>query len=92
MRKHLERVSVAIAFAFVLVLSSVSFAQTNTASIVGSVKDPDGALVPGAKVTITNNATGITRETASNDSGEFTVPNLAPGNYSVRVEASGFRT
>ncbi len=73
-------------------LSIAAIAQSNTASIVGVVKDPSGALVPGATVTATNRATGITRNTKSSDSGEFALTNLAPGSYSLRIEAGGFKT
>ncbi len=74
------------------ILGGVVNAQKNVASIVGSVKDLNGALVPSAKVVVTNNATGFTREAASSDTGEFTVTNLEPGNYKVTVEAAGFKT
>ena len=72
-------------------LNSVSIAQNNVGSIVGSVKDQTGAFVPNAKVTVRNNATGIAGEITSNDGGEFAITNLEPGNYSIRVEADGFK-
>jgi len=75
-----------------VVLSGTVFAQSNKGSIIGTVKDPNDAVVPNAKVTITNNANGETRETTSSDSGEFAAPNLDPGNYRVTVEASGLKT
>ena len=67
-------------------------AQSNQGTIVGTVKDPNDALVKDAKVTITNRATGETREATSNDEGNFTIPNLEPGRYRVAVEAAGFQT
>ncbi|NNE97728.1 MAG: TonB-dependent receptor [Pyrinomonadaceae bacterium] len=76
----------------ILLFSAVAIAQSNKGSIVGTVSDPSGALVPNAKVTVTNKATGGTREVTSNASGEFSVSNLDPGNYSVKVEASGFKS
>ncbi len=79
-------------FVCLLVLSGSVFAQRNVGSIIGTVKDPAGALVPQATVTITNNANGSVRSTRSSDTGEFAVTNLEPGNYSVRVEAAGFKT
>ncbi|MDH3531026.1 MAG: carboxypeptidase-like regulatory domain-containing protein, partial [Acidobacteriota bacterium] len=76
----------------VLALSAAAFAQKNVGSIVGTVSDPSGALLPGAKVTITNNATGQAREVTTGPAGEFAVTNLEPGNYSVQAEESGFKT
>ncbi len=73
-------------------LCSIAIAQSNAGSIIGTVKDPKGAVIPNAKVTVTNNADGQTREVTSSDSGDFAVPNLDPGNYKVTVESSGFKT
>jgi hypothetical protein len=78
-------------FCFVI-FSGTVFAQSNKGSIIGTVKDPNDAVVPNAKVTITNNANGETRETTSNDSGEFAATNLDPGNYKVTIEATGLKT
>ncbi|MEZ5425346.1 MAG: TonB-dependent receptor [Pyrinomonadaceae bacterium] len=75
-----------------LILGGIANAQKNVGSIIGTVKDPNDALVPNAKIVVTNNATNISRETTSDDSGNFTVTNLEPGNYKVTVEASGFKT
>ena len=75
-----------------VIFSGTAFAQSNKGSIIGTVKDPNDAVVPNAKVTITNNANGETRETTSSDSGEFAATNLDPGNYKVTVEASGLKT
>ena len=69
-----------------------AFAQNNKGTIVGTVTDPNGALVNGASITVTNNATGETRSARSNEDGTYTVPNLEPGNYRVSVEATGFQT
>ena len=76
----------------VIALAGISSAQSNKGSIIGSVKDPNGALVPNAKVTVTNNADGGTRVVTSNDSGDFAVTNLEPGNYKITVESSGFKS
>src|SRR5512141_2197350 len=75
-----------------LILSSYAFAQTPTATVVGRVLDASEAAVPGAAVQIRNNATTETRRAQSGATGEFTVPNLAPGLYEVSVEAAGFRS
>jgi outer membrane receptor protein involved in Fe transport len=74
-------------------LFSVSLcAQTDTGRILGSVLDQSQGVVVGAALTIMDTQRGITRNLTSNDSGEYLVPNLLPGIYSVRVSAPGFRT
>ncbi|MFP5275939.1 MAG: carboxypeptidase regulatory-like domain-containing protein [Acidobacteriota bacterium] len=60
-------------------------------SIVGSVTDTSGAVIPGAKVTVTNVATNVTNVTQSDASGNFQVLNLLPGNYKVVVQKQGFQ-
>ena len=67
-------------------------AQNNKGAIVGTVKDPNGALVAKAQVKVTSVKTGEVRNTETNDEGTFTVTNLEPGAYTVSVEASGFQT
>src|ERR1022692_2513393 len=61
-----------------------------TSAIVGQVRDTTNAVVPGAIVTITNHETGLRRSAKTDDSGRFNFPQLKPGIYSVKVEASGF--
>jgi len=58
----------------------------------GRAVDPSGAVVTNATVTVTNPSTGVSRTVKTNESGEFVVPNLPPGNYSLKVEAPGFQT
>ncbi len=71
--------------------ASIVFGQSaSTATIVGQVVDPQGAVVPGATVTATNQATGIGRSVSTTSTGNYTVPGLQPGTYTVRVEAKGF--
>lgn len=82
----------AMMFACLLVLSGIVSAQNNKGSIIGTVKDQNDAVVPKAKVVITNNANGETREIIADDGGDFAVTNIDPGNYKVTVEASGFKT
>ncbi len=67
-------------------------AQVNTADLVGKVSDPTGAVVPGAKIKVTNPATGFARESVTGETGHFAVPQLMAGTYKVTVEASGFTT
>ncbi|HXY50307.1 MAG TPA: carboxypeptidase regulatory-like domain-containing protein [Terriglobales bacterium] len=86
MKSHLK-----ICFLLAMLLAAaVVFAQTS-ASIVGSVMDPTGAIISGAQVTVINSEKGITRTTASNADGEFGVPALPPGKYDLSVNKSGFK-
>ncbi len=74
-----------------LVLAAPSNGQSTFGSILGSLKDPAGAVIVGAKVTVTNDGTGIAKETTSNDLGNYEITHLNPGVYTVSVEATGFR-
>ncbi len=67
-------------------------AQVVTGSIEGTVVDSSGGVLPGATVTVTNPATGVTRTTVSDADGLFRVPLLPVGTYKVAVELSGFAT
>ena len=77
-----------------LVLAAASFAQTtiSTGSIQGTVTDQSGAVVSDAKVTITGKATGRTVTVTTSSSGTYTSGALTPGDYTIRVEAQGFKT
>ncbi|HEX8455784.1 MAG TPA: TonB-dependent receptor [Pyrinomonadaceae bacterium] len=68
------------------------WAQSDRGTITGTVTDPQGGLVAGAKVTATNLNTGEVREATTSDEGSYTLPELAPAPYRVSVEASGFKT
>ena len=67
-------------------------AQINTASLNGVVQDSSGLAIPAALVTVTNQASGVKRDTQSNDQGYYSVPLLQPGLYSVSVAKGGFST
>jgi len=75
----------------ILCFAALAFSQSERGTITGAVRDASGASVPGAAVIITNQDTNVAIHAASNQDGEFTVPNLSPGVYIVRVEKSGFR-
>jgi len=66
--------------------------QTTTGRILGTVRDQSGAALPAATVTVTDVQRGITRTVTTDDSGEYVVPNLTPGIYTVGAEARGFKT
>ena len=77
----------------VAMLAMPSYAQTSTSgTVVGTVTDPTGAVVPNAEVTLRNAGTNETLTRGANETGTFTVPNVPPGVYTVSVTAKGFRT
>jgi outer membrane receptor protein involved in Fe transport len=65
-------------------------AQTINGTIVGTITDPQGAVVPGANVTISNNDTGFNRQVVTDEDGRYRVAGLPIGAYTVRIEKSGF--
>ena len=75
----------------IVFLAALAFGQSERGTITGAVRDASGAVVPTANVTVTNRDTNVAVHATTNDAGEFTVPNLPPGTYIVRVEKSGFR-
>src|SRR5438270_5278820 len=66
--------------------------QGPVGTINGTVTDPGGAVVPGATVVATNNATGQEGKTTSTSAGDYTLPYLPAGTYTIRVTAPGFTT
>lgn len=64
--------------------------QLATATLSGRVIDPAGAVIPGAQVTVTQKTTGFQRTTTTNDEGVYALTNLPPGEYELRIQASGF--
>ena len=75
-----------------LILSLSIHAQVNTSTIAGVVTDQTGSVVNNARVQATTLATGQQREATTNSSGEYVLPQLAPGVYRVTVTAPGFQT
>ena len=69
-----------------------AYSQVLYGSVVGTVEDASGSVVPGATVTVTNKATGQTHEVKSDEGGRYVAGNLQPGLYDVRITANGFRT
>src|SRR3990172_3011877 len=65
--------------------------QVTTGTILGTVMDASGAVVPGATITIRNVETGISRTLTSDAAGRYTAPQLPLGRYEVTAEASGFQ-
>src|SRR5438309_9722553 len=78
-------------FFLLLAFSAASIAQ-GLGSIVGTLTDPSGAVLPGAKITAVEAGTGLNRTAVTDSQGYYVIPSLKPAQYSVSAEASGFRT
>src|SRR5687767_3136140 len=84
---------------FKAALLSVVVAMTMTAAaaaqgltaVRGVVQDPTGAVIPGVEITVTDAATGVSRNVITNETGSYLVSQLQPGTYNVRVELTGFK-
>ncbi|HEU0118990.1 MAG TPA: carboxypeptidase-like regulatory domain-containing protein [Bryobacteraceae bacterium] len=72
--------------------SNPAAAQVLYGTIVGTVEDATGAVVPNAKITVTEKATGFSRDTTSDASGAYSVPSIPIGTYTIRVTANGFKS
>src|SRR4051812_37235677 len=81
---------VAFSFAFFLASSAVMLGQT-FGEITGEIRDASGAIVSGAVVSVTNQATSVSRTGNSNEAGAYTFPSLNPGVYDVKVTVPGFQ-
>ncbi|HEY9503591.1 MAG TPA: carboxypeptidase-like regulatory domain-containing protein, partial [Pyrinomonadaceae bacterium] len=71
--------------------TSIAFAQSVNSRISGTVKDTAGAVVPGAKVTLTDKATKDQKEVTTSEEGTFTLNEVRPGTYNLAVEGTGFK-
>ena len=80
-----------LCLAFALCASTAS-GQAVYGSIIGTVTDPQGNVVAGAKVTVTSIGKGTSQETTTNESGNYTVTHLIPGDYKIVIEAPGFKS
>jgi hypothetical protein len=74
----------------ILIFAAMALAQRTTGGLRGQVLDPQGAVVANAKVTVTNQATGVAQDTQTTSAGTYNFPSLLPGAYTVTVEATGF--
>ena len=81
----------AVVAGFCLIIS-IGLAQIRSSAITGTITDPSGAVVPNATVVVTNEETNVAVEVKTNNAGEYTVPYLGAGRYSVSVTAPGFQT
>src|SRR5579859_1853378 len=81
-------------FLFVLLVALIAFSFSTfaqQATIVGTVTDPSGAVVPNVSVTITNTETGLSRVYPTNDAGQYVAPDLQIGHYDIKATAAGFK-
>src|SRR5260370_1056785 len=78
-------------FLFLFLASTAAFSQVTTGSILGTVNDSPGAVVPNATITITDTGKGTISTKQTNSSGDYDVPFLIPGTYTVSVEMPGFK-
>jgi len=76
----------------VLVATGAIAQTTGSATLVGTITDSTGAVLPGVKVSVVNTETSFRSETQTSPEGSYYVPYLSPGSYRITVEASGFRT
>jgi len=78
-------------FFVMLGTASMSFGQGGaTGTILGTVSDNTGAVLPNASVTVTNTATDVSHRTQTTAAGDYSVPDLQPGTYSVSIQAPAF--
>ncbi len=76
----------------VALTASLAFGQAESGILAGTVRDASGAVVPNAKITATNTATSAVRTAVSSSLGQFTIPGIEPGNYSVKISSPSFST
>src|SRR2546423_2597640 len=81
-----------ITLATLLILCSVFTLAQGNATLTGTVTDPNGAVVPNAKVTVTNVATNVSSTTQTTDAGLYRFNTLPVGTYRINVEITGFKT
>src|SRR6266702_961500 len=69
----------------------MSFGQSNLASVNGVVRDPSGAVIPDAKITLRNEATAVEVKTTTSAAGNYSIPSVPAGTYTLIAESSGFK-
>jgi len=80
-----------LAVTLLLLLPAMCSAQVAGGTISGTVKDSSGSVIGNVQITITNVATGVTRDVTTNDEGFYSAPNLLPGAYEAKYNAPGFK-
>src|SRR5262245_21948344 len=88
----MKRVELALLAVLLLVWGAASVsAQQFTGGVRGTIRDPNG-VVPGVTVTLANEATNVSRDTVTNDVGEYSFPAVTPGTYTLRAQVAGYKT
>jgi len=87
----IRRIVVSLSLLLLLSSSPFTFGQAVSATLLGTVTDTTGAIIAKAKVLATETSTGAVHESITNDSGNYTFPDIQPGRYTVTVEANGFK-
>ena len=75
-----------------ILMCASAAAQTVTGTVTGTVTDPSGAVIPGARIVVSNVDTGVKSQTVANDSGQYRIGYLPIGRYTVSIDAQGFGT
>ncbi len=88
----MKRLIAPLALTACVLTATSALSQEFRATITGRVADSTGAVIPSAQITVTNQETGVKTPSVSNNSGDYTIPFLQPGKYSIAVTASGFST
>ena len=91
LRRGVHRIGAIRLMCLVLLFAGLALAQRDLGTITGTVTDPTGAVVPGANINITEDATGLSYKVQTTASGDYARPALKPGVYTVTAEATGFR-
>ena len=92
MNRFIGRVFAAFLTVYLFGLACPMSAQSDTSSLSGTISDSSGAVVPKVKITVRNVATGQDSLTVTNENGNFTLTNVQPGNYTIRIESAGFQS
>ena len=80
-----------VVFLFLIVPANIYAQSTGSATLVGTITDSSGSLLPGAKLTVVNTGTSFLSESSTTTEGSYYIPNLIPGTYRLTIEAAGFK-
>jgi hypothetical protein len=86
----MKRISLAVILSVLFLTTGLSYCQLTSGDLVGTVKDPSGASIPNATLTVTNEGTGVVTTIKGESNGEFRAGNLLPGTYDLEVKSPGF--
>jgi Carboxypeptidase regulatory-like domain len=89
-QSRLKFITLSLMFTVLCCANELCFAQLDRGSISGVVTDPSGSAIAGTRITVTNTAMGVQNSTVTTQSGSYTIPELAAGDYSVTAVATGF--